>query len=120
MFQINQPVKGITFETVYGGLRAFRQEFKGKLALQMMFIKHNQDFAEEMAELARGLEPDEIQIDTPLRTSPVPPLSKDEIDQIEDSFKGLPTISVYRKKKPKAVPLDIIETKIRRPGEQFD
>lgn len=117
--KINQPVEGMHFHTVLEGLGKFREEFKGKLALQMMFIEANKEAAGEMVELARELKPDEVQIDTPLRPSPVPPLSKDEIDQIEDSFQGLPFISVYKKRKPHVVPLDIHETAARRPGEKF-
>jgi len=117
--KINKPVEGIRFEDIVDGLRDFRKEFRGKFALQMMFIKENQEAAVEMAEIARELKPDEVQIDTPLRPSPVAPLSKDEIDQIEDSFKDLPLISVYKKRKPHVVPLDIRETAARRPGEKF-
>ncbi|MFH1393837.1 MAG: radical SAM protein [Candidatus Micrarchaeota archaeon] len=120
LFQkINKPIEGIDFETVLDGLRDFRKEFGGKFALQMMFIRDNQETAGKMAELARELKPDEVQIDTPLRHSPVPHLSEDEIDQIEDLFKGLPFISVYKKRKPQVVPLDIHETAARRPGEKF-
>ncbi len=120
LFQkINKPIEGISFDNVLDGLRNFRKEFEGKLALQMMFIRDNQEAAGEMAELARELKPDEVQIDTPLRPSPAPPLSKEEVDQIEDSFKGLPFISVYKKRKPKVVPFDIHETAARRPGEKF-
>jgi wyosine [tRNA(Phe)-imidazoG37] synthetase (radical SAM superfamily) len=120
LFQkINRPIEGISFETILEGLGDFRKEFKGKLALQMMFIRDNRESAAEMAELARELKPDEVQIDTPLRHSQVPPLSKGEINQIEDSFHGLPSISVYKKTRPHVVPLDIHETAARRPGEKF-
>lgn len=116
LFQkINRPAEGITFESVLGGLERFREEFRGKFALQMMFVGANKGAAGEMAGLARRLEPDEVQLDTPLRPSPVPPLSKEEMEGVEERFEGLPFISVYREKKPDVAPLDLHETRARRP-----
>jgi wyosine [tRNA(Phe)-imidazoG37] synthetase (radical SAM superfamily) len=113
--EINKPAEGITFESVLGGLEKFRKEFKGKFALQMMFVEANNHSANEMAEIARRLNPDEIQLDTPLRPSAVPPLSEEEMDKVEESFKGLPFISVYKRKKPIVAPLNLHETRARRP-----
>lgn len=113
--KVNRPSPGITFDSVLGGLRDFKKEFGGKLALQMMFMDINKDAAAEMARLAWELEPDEVQLDTPLRPSPVPPLSPKEMERIEGEFSGLPFISVYRRKKPQVAPLDIHETGMRRP-----
>jgi wyosine [tRNA(Phe)-imidazoG37] synthetase (radical SAM superfamily) len=118
--QINRPLKGITFDSAVDGLKTFRKEFKGKLALQMMFVSMNKASASEMAHLAREIGPDEIQLDTPLRRSAVPPLSPDEMAGIEAHFQGLPFIQVYSSKKPETVPFDIHETRIRRPGKKGD
>jgi hypothetical protein len=41
------------------------------------------------------------------------------MERIEDSFKGLPFISVYKRRKPHVVPIDIHETAARRPGEDY-
>lgn len=113
--KVNRPIQGLHFETILEGIKSFRKEFRGKLALQMMFIGDNKTHAEEMARLAKEIGPDEVQIDTPLRRSTVPPLSPAEIEEIEGVFTGLPIISVYKKKRPKTVPIDLHETFIRRP-----
>lgn len=113
--KINNPVNEIHFETILNGIKVFRKEFKGKLALQMMFTKLNKQYAKEMADLARELKPDEVQLDTPLRRSAVPPLSTEEMAEIEEEFVSMPVISVYKKKKPETVPFDIHETRLRRP-----
>lgn len=113
--KINRPVKGVTFENIFDGIKKFRKEFKGKLALQMMFIDKNKDYAEKMAELAREINPDEVQINTPLRPSPVKPLTKEEILGIKSKFKGLNAITVYESKKPEVKVLDMHETLTRRP-----
>ncbi len=118
LFQkINNPIKGINFKKVLIGIKKFRKEFTGKLALQMMFIAQNKNKAREMALLAKEIKPDEIQINTPLRKCSVKPLSKKEIDLIKKEFKGLNAISVYDVKKPEVKALDLKETQQRRPSE---
>ena len=112
---VNRPMAGISFDGVMGGIKSFREEFNKKLALQMMFVRENKDYAADMAELAESLEPDEVQIDTPLRPCAVKPLNASELREIEKKFKGSNTISVYEKRKPEVQILDVAETRKRRP-----
>ena len=117
---INRPFVDYTLAEVLWGVRRFREEFHGKLALQMMFVEANRDRAEEMAEMARDLSPDEIQLNTPLRPSPVPPLSPAEMDEIEAAFAGLPVLNVYKAARPEVVFLDKEETQRRRPQQEAE
>lgn len=118
LFQVlNQPITGIGWAEVVKGIRAFRREFAGRLALQMMFVANNQSRAKEMATLARNLGVDEIQINTPLRPSPTPPLSRSEMAEIKAAFAGLPVFSVYDAQPPQVKPLDRAEMQRRRPAE---
>jgi wyosine [tRNA(Phe)-imidazoG37] synthetase (radical SAM superfamily) len=57
---INRPFVDYTLAEVLWGIRRFREEFQGKLALQMMFVEANRDRAEEMAEMARDLSSEEV------------------------------------------------------------
>jgi wyosine [tRNA(Phe)-imidazoG37] synthetase (radical SAM superfamily) len=114
--EINRPCRGLRFSSVLSGIRDFRRRFTGKFALQMMFVDGNRQWAEDMARLARGLGPDEVQLDTPLRRSPVPPLSPREMAAIEVHFRGLPFIQVYTSRRPKVLPMDLHEMRLRRPG----
>ncbi|MDH7486147.1 MAG: hypothetical protein QHJ81_07695 [Anaerolineae bacterium] len=113
--QINRPFVSCTLADIVMGLRRFRQAFGGKLALQMMFVEANRKWAAEMAALARSCAPDEVQLNTPLRPSPVPPLSPKEMEEIEAAFAGLPVVNVYKAKRPAVTPLDETETGRRRP-----
>jgi len=118
LFQkISHPVEGITFEKTINGIKAMKEKFHGKFALQIMFINENKNYAHELAELSREIEPDEVQINTPLRPCVVPPLTKKELDNIEKSFTGLNTISVYHSPKPMVNPLDKLELIRRRRKE---
>jgi len=118
LFQkISRPAEGITFEKTLRGIKELRKDFRGKFALQIMFMKENKDYAHEIAELAREIQPDEVQINTPLRPCNVKPLSKEELDKIEKEFTGLNTISVYNSPKPMTDPLDKLELIKRRRTE---
>jgi wyosine [tRNA(Phe)-imidazoG37] synthetase (radical SAM superfamily) len=83
-----------------------------------MFVEANKDHAWEMAQLARELQPDEVQLNTPLRPSPVPPLSPSEMEVIEEAFQGLSVLNVYKAERPEVIPLEESETQRRRPNER--
>ena len=113
--QINRPFVNYTLDDILEGIRRFREEFPPKLALQMMFVEANRGSAQEMAEIARRLRPDEVQLNTPLRPCPVPPLSPTQMDEIEEKFKGLNVVNVYTSERPQVIPVDPAETRRRRP-----
>jgi wyosine [tRNA(Phe)-imidazoG37] synthetase (radical SAM superfamily) len=92
---VNRPLQAQLFSAVVEGLHLFRAEFNGKLDLQIMFIDANQAMATEMAELARAIRPDEIEINTPLRPSAVRPLEETQLNEIKKAFHGLSVKTVY-------------------------
>ena len=118
LFQIiNRPVVSVGWFQVVKGIHTFRQEFDGRLALQMMFIDANLQWADQMATLARSLDPDEVQLNTPLRSSPTPPLGRAAMAEIEQAFSGLPVVNVYGAQPPKVHVLDRADVRRRRPVE---
>mgnify|MGYP005648124227 CR=1 FL=1 len=112
--RINRPHDRIKFGDILNGLREFRKIYTGKFSLQMMFVDDNKEYAKDMAEIARSMEPDEVQINTPLRESPVKPLSKTEISEIAEHFESFNTITVYTSEKPPVKILDKDELIKRR------
>jgi wyosine [tRNA(Phe)-imidazoG37] synthetase (radical SAM superfamily) len=63
--------------------------------------------------------PDEVQINTPLRPCPVTPLTAEEIGAIREEFHRFPNVvTVYDTRRPEVTPLDIEETRRRRPELQ--
>jgi len=114
--RINRPLVRHSLEELIRAIGLFRQGYKGKLALEMMFVRANRGLASEMARIASRLSPDEVQINTPLRPSPVTPLTADEIGAIRQEFRTLPNVvTVYDAVRPEVTPLDIEETRRRRP-----
>ena len=115
--QVNRPRVRTTLREVVESIKAFRGAFRGKLALQMMFVAANRHAAAEMAALAREIGPDEVQINTPLRSCAVSPLPPDEIAEIGRAFSDLSgVITVYESTRPTVTPLDAGETERRRPS----
>jgi len=117
--KINRPANKISLIETIDGIKKFKKLFKGKLAIQIMFIKHNFEYANGIAQLIKNIQPDEIQINTPLRPCPIKPLKDKQIAQIEEIFKanGLRTISIYSSKKPKIAPLNKMELFKRRKSD---
>jgi wyosine [tRNA(Phe)-imidazoG37] synthetase (radical SAM superfamily) len=117
LFQlINRPTNGVSFSLVVNGIKRFQQEYPGKLALQIMFIPQNKGYAAQMAALAKEIDPIEVQVNTPLRPSPVTPLPPAELAEIKELFHPLKVYSVYEVDRPQTLPLDRKATEERRPA----
>ncbi|HUU50697.1 MAG TPA: radical SAM protein [Nitrospinota bacterium] len=112
--KINRPMWGIFFDFVLSGIKKFRAEYHGRFALQIMFIEENKNSCEKLAKIVKEIEPDEVQINTPLRPCEAKPLSEEEISTIKEYFIGLNPISVYEKERKETVPISSKETLVRR------
>jgi wyosine [tRNA(Phe)-imidazoG37] synthetase (radical SAM superfamily) len=115
---VNRPVSdAIKLDAIITGLKEFRKGYTGMLCLQMMFVADNKDTGAAMARIATEIQPDEVQLNTPLRPCPVKPLSHEELAHIEAHFGGLDVTvsSVYEKKlKPEVQVIDKVAVIKRR------
>ncbi|NPV02956.1 MAG: radical SAM protein [Brevinematales bacterium] len=114
--KINRPFPSIGFDKIIEGLSRFRDEYKGKLAIQIMFVDRNIGEAEAIAEICRQLQPDEVQLNTPLRPCPVAPLSAELIAGAAKYFHGLNVITVYNTEKKEVQAISGKDT-LRRRGK---
>ncbi|MBU4342987.1 MAG: radical SAM protein [Candidatus Omnitrophica bacterium] len=112
--KINKPMPGITFDKVLGSIKSFKSEYKGRLALQFMFIEENKDCAEDLARIAREIKVDEVQINTSLRPCAVKPLPKQELDKIKKYFEDMNIFYVYETEKKKVDSISKEDTLLRR------
>jgi wyosine [tRNA(Phe)-imidazoG37] synthetase (radical SAM superfamily) len=117
--RVNRPVDGVTVRTIVEGIKALRAEYKGYLAVQMMFMPMNRSEIQAMAMLLNEIRPDEVQLNTPRRPVPrewhlesrgnhegVPypavqlkTVDRDEALAIEQQIRdltGLKVVSIYR------------------------
>jgi wyosine [tRNA(Phe)-imidazoG37] synthetase (radical SAM superfamily) len=97
--KINKPHQELRLGDIVEGMKKFRDGFRGKFSLEVMFVPDNKDFSKEIAEVARSIRPDEVQINTPLRSSPARPLTPEELTMVQESFEGMNFRSVYNVKK---------------------
>jgi len=111
---INRPAPGIAWQDVLQGLQRFGTDFRGRMALQIMFIHANADLAPEIARTAREIRPDEVQINTPLRPCGESPLPKETLDGIKSLFKGMHCVSVHDTAKVRVEPISKKKTILRR------
>lgn len=100
--EINNPAKDIEFVSLLEGIKGFKTQYQGKLALQAMFIDRNKDDIQKFAYLINYIKPDEVQINTPLRHCSMAPLSSEKILMIKNFFihscKENNIVSVYDKR----------------------
>ncbi|MDD5259030.1 MAG: radical SAM protein [bacterium] len=104
---INDPAKDVCFEKLLSGIIKFRKQYQGWLALQIMFVNKNMQDVDKMINLIKQINPDEVQINTPLRVCAVKPLSKESIRKIRNTIaaacKKVAIVSVYDKNKSQAI-----------------
>ncbi len=112
--RINRPAKKISFTGILKGIKQFRKEYQGKLALQMMFMRANKGSVKNMARLARDIRPDEVQIGTPVRPCAIKPLSRSAITEIKKYFVGIKVISLYDVRRVSVQPINVKDTASRR------
>lgn len=113
---VNVPMEGFNIETIIDAIKEFRNIYKGKLALQIMFIEDNRRYAGQIAGIAKYIGPDEVQLNTPLRTCGIRPLTKYEMETIKKSFNPLNVVSVYSAEKRYVKPISSSDT-LRRRGK---
>ena len=103
----------VNFDEVVDGIASFRREFAGKLALQVMLIDNNFDNLDEIACLARAINPDEIQLNTPTRPCGDKPIERVRMDYAKKFFWDMPVVSVYDHEQKTYTPIDEQATKAR-------
>jgi wyosine [tRNA(Phe)-imidazoG37] synthetase (radical SAM superfamily) len=111
---VDRPLTGIKINDIITGIKTFHRQYDTKIALQIMFFEQNRHQARQLAQIARQIAPNQVQINTPLRPCGVKPLSSAEIDKVKQHFKGLPVISVYQADRKKVNPLSSQDTITRR------
>ncbi|MDP2921513.1 MAG: radical SAM protein [Candidatus Omnitrophota bacterium] len=113
---INNPAEGIRFGDVVKGIKKFKETYKGRLALQVMLIEKNKQYASEIAKMAVKLGIKEVQLNTPTRLCPEKALTRPEMDILKKHFKGMKINYVYDAKTRLVTAMDKEEAE-RRHGK---
>ncbi|MFA5356306.1 MAG: radical SAM protein [Candidatus Omnitrophota bacterium] len=120
---INRSAEGVEFADILDGIKKFRNDYVGRMALQIMFIEDNKNEVNKLIYLANYIKPDEVQINTPLRRCDIDPLSKETILKIKANFasslKTVDVVSVYDDKALQdIVPISDGDT-LKRRGKRY-
>lgn len=120
--RVNRPASWMVWEKMVEGLKSFRKIYQGRFVLQIMFVGANRVDAREIAKLAYEINPDEIEINTPLRVSPAPALGYEAMDEVTRIFREvcaskIKVRSVYEEKREKSQPWCERSTERRRGKE---
>jgi wyosine [tRNA(Phe)-imidazoG37] synthetase (radical SAM superfamily) len=104
--EVNKPDPGIRFGDVIKGIKKFKDMYRGRIALQVMFVEKNKSYAKEIFKMAVKLGIKEIQLNTPLRECLEKALSKTDMDTMKKYFKGMRINCVYDVKRKQIESLD--------------
>jgi len=87
--QIDRPFPGIKLDEIISGLVALRKEFKGKIWLEVMLVSGVNDdmrHIKELNKLIRSINPDKIQLNSPVRSTAeknVLPVERAKLEKIK-------------------------------------
>jgi wyosine [tRNA(Phe)-imidazoG37] synthetase (radical SAM superfamily) len=90
--RINRPHASLRIQKIIMGLKKFRQEFKGKIWLEVLLVKGTNDSPSHIQKLKEAIEqinPDKIQLNTVVRPpaeKSAKPLSPKELENIRKIF----------------------------------
>lgn len=68
--RVNRPVARLTLRGIIDGIKLFKDEYEGYLALQIMLQQTEAAQIEWLAEILNEIRPREVQLNTPLRAVP--------------------------------------------------
>lgn len=89
---VNRPHPALQIETIIEGLKKFRKEFRGKIWLEILFVKGLNDGPEEVGRLlrvVRDIQPDKVQLNTIVRppsNAVFEPVREQELYRLRDLF----------------------------------
>jgi wyosine [tRNA(Phe)-imidazoG37] synthetase (radical SAM superfamily) len=88
--KINRPHQNIKIEEIINGLVNFKKEFRGKIWLEVMLVRSvNDDLRQvkKMKEVIERINPDKIQLNSPIRTTAEPDVlavDKNKLEKIKE------------------------------------
>ena len=97
--RINRPHRGVTFERHVEGLGRFRDEYNGKLWIEVMLVKGLNDGERALTDTASQLkrvQPDEIHVNGPSRSPVEPWVECPDVDAVIRAAKIFETVAPVR------------------------
>ncbi len=96
----------MNFNSVIEGIVEFRRSYHGKMALQIMVMEQNINQMQAIAQLARSIAPDEVQLNTPLRPSGIKPIGPNQMERVKRFFEDMNVVTVFDAPAKAYTPID--------------
>jgi wyosine [tRNA(Phe)-imidazoG37] synthetase (radical SAM superfamily) len=93
--KINRPYKSIKIENILFGIKKLKEEFKGKLHIQIMITDINYNHIEEIGKFVNEIKPDEVHLNTPTREPWKKPIPPQKLTPLKKYFKDLKVRTPY-------------------------
>ncbi len=93
--KINRPFEFVKIENILYGIKKLKEEFKGKLNIQIMITDINYNHIEEISEFVNEVKPDEVHLNTPTREPWKKPLPPQKLLPLKKYFKDLKVRTPY-------------------------
>ena len=93
--KINRPFEFVKIENILYGIKKLKEEFKGKLYIQIMITDINYNHIEEISEFVNEVKPDEVHLNTPTREPWKKPLPPQKLLPLKKYFKDLKVRTPY-------------------------
>jgi wyosine [tRNA(Phe)-imidazoG37] synthetase (radical SAM superfamily) len=93
--KVNRPTNGITIDKNLFGIRKLKENFKGKLHIQIMVTQININEIEKIANFVDEIKPDEVHLNTPTRYPWKKPIPKEILIPLKKFFKNLKVRTPY-------------------------
>lgn len=71
LHRMNRPAEGVTLDSIVRGILLLKEEFPGRIELQVMFMPMNQNEVGSLADLVNRISPSAVQLNTPRRPYPL-------------------------------------------------
>ncbi len=117
--RVNRPHRALRLDRFFAGLKAFRQEFKGRLWLEIMLVKGVNDRPAHIARLKKvvaALRPDKVHLNTVVRPPAeawAKPLSPAGMDRVRRALgPGVEVAADFRRAAQPAVAADDLESAV--------
>ncbi len=129
--KINQPHPSLEIKKIISGLREFREEFAGRIWLEIMLVADINDNFKELKKLKEAIDficPDRVQLNTPVRPPAeerAKPVSLNKLKEIKKFFgKNCEIVIPFKRKKQTAYQRDLEKEVLallsRRPVTAFE
>ena len=93
--KINRPFEFVKIENILYGIKKLKEEFKGKLHIQIMITDINYNHIEKISKFVNEIKPDEIHLNTPTREPWKKPLPPQKLLPLKKYFKDLKVRTPY-------------------------